>query len=113
VAGERVQAALFVISLPYSDAFYMQAFPRECTEAFQEGHKRALEFFGKAPTKISYDNSKIAVANVTGSRDRQLTKEFLRLQSHYLFQSHIRLVRRANEYGNAVVLGDAIFYTSQ
>ena len=100
VAGERVQAALFVASLPYSDAFYVQAFPRECTESFQEGHKRAFQFFGKVPTKISYDNSKIAVTKLTGSRDRELTKEFLRLQSHYLFASHFCLVRRANEKGH-------------
>ena len=33
VAGERQQVALFVMSLPYSDAVYIQAFPRECTEA--------------------------------------------------------------------------------
>lgn len=100
VAGERVQAALFVASLPFSDAFYIQAFPRECTESFQEGHKRAFQFFGKVPTRISYDNSKIAVTKLTGSRDRELAKEFLRLQSHYLFASHFCLVRRANEKGH-------------
>jgi transposase len=99
LAGERTQVALFVMTLPYSDAFFMQAFPRECTEAFQEGHKRAFEFFGGAPTRISYDNSKIAVTKITGSRERQLTREFLRLASHYLFAHHFCLVRRANEKG--------------
>ncbi len=29
IAGERQQVALFVMSLPYSDAFFVQAFPRE------------------------------------------------------------------------------------
>ncbi len=100
LAGERTQVALFVITLPYSDAFYIQAFPRECTESFQEGHKRAFEFFGKVPTRISYDNSKIAVTKVTGHRDRKLTREFLRLQSHYLYEAHLCLVRRANEKGH-------------
>lgn len=100
LAEERIQAALFVISLPYSDAFYIQAFPRECTESFQEGHKRAFEFFGGVPTRVSYDNSKIAVTKITGSRQRQLTSEFLRLQSHYLYESHFCLVRRANEKGH-------------
>ena len=99
VAGELVQAALFVMTLPYSDAFFMQAFPRECTEAFQEGHKRAFEFFGGVPTRISYDNAKVAVTKITGSRERQLTREFLRLASHYLFAHHFCLVRRANEKG--------------
>jgi hypothetical protein len=78
----------------------MQAFPRECTESFQEGHKRAFEFFGGVPTRISYDNLKIAVTKITGSRQRELTSEFLRLKSHYLFESHFCLVRRANEKGH-------------
>lgn len=100
LAGRREQVALFVMTLPYSDACYVQAFPRECTEAFQEGHQRAFEFFGKVPTRISYDNSKIAVAKITGARDREPTREFLRLQSHYLFAAHFCLVRRAQEKGH-------------
>jgi transposase len=99
LAGARVQVALFVLTLPYSDVLFVQAFPRECTEAFQEGHRRAFEFLGGVPTRISYDNSRIAVTKITGSRQRTLTREFLRLQSHYLFQSHFCLVRRANEKG--------------
>ena len=97
--GERVQVALFVMTLPYSDAFFMQAFPRECTESFQEGHKRAFEFFGGVPQRISYDNSRVAISKITGPRERERTREFLRLQSHYLFESHFCLVRRANEKG--------------
>ena len=62
--------------------------------------KRAFEFFGGVPTQISYDNLKIAVTKITGSRQRELTSEFLRLKSHYLFESHFCLVRRANEKGH-------------
>lgn len=67
--------ALFVMTLPYSNALYIQVFPRECTEIFQEGHCRAFEFFGGVPVRISYDNSKIAVAKITGSRDREVTTD--------------------------------------
>ena len=38
--GELTQVALFVMTLPYSDALYVQASPRECTESFLEGHTR-------------------------------------------------------------------------
>ena len=55
------------MTLPYSDALFIQAFPRECTESFLEGHKRAFEFFGGVPTRISYDNSKITVAKITAA----------------------------------------------
>ena len=104
--GETVKVALFVMTLPYSDALYIQAFPRECTETFQEGHCRAFEFFGGVPVRISYDNSKIAVAKITGSRDREVTTEFLRLKSHFLYEDHFCLVRRPNEKGHVERLLD-------
>jgi hypothetical protein len=50
--------------------------------------------------RISYDNSAIAVIEVLKGRQRKLTREFLRLQSHYLFERHFCLVRRANEKGH-------------
>jgi len=106
VAGERQQVALFVMSLPYSDAVFIQAFPRECTEAFLEGHNRAFQFIGGVPRKIRYDNSKVAVAKITGCRERQVTREFQRLQSHYLFETQFCLVRRANEKGHVECLVD-------
>ena len=98
--GEQVKVAMFVMTLPYSDAIFCQVFPQECTETFQEGHKRAFEFFGGVPRRISYDNSKIAVAKITGGRGREVTREFLRLESHYLFEHHFCLVRRPNEKGH-------------
>jgi transposase len=104
--GELTKVALFVMTLPYSDAIYIQAFPRECTEVFLEGHKRAFEFFGGVPVRISYDNSKIAVSQITGSRERKVTREFQRLQSHYLFEEHFCLVRRPNEKGHVERLLD-------
>jgi transposase len=100
LAGQETKVALFVMTLPYSGAIYLQAFPRECTETFLEGHCRAFEFFGGVPRRISYDNSAIAVIEVLKGRARKLTREFLRLQSHYLFQEHFCLVRRANEKGH-------------
>ena len=106
VNGELTKAALFVMTLPSSDAIFMQAFPRECTEAFLEGHQRAFEFFGGVPTRISYDNSKIAVARIVGRRARKVTTEFLRLKSHFLFEDHFCLVRRPNEKGHVERLLD-------
>jgi hypothetical protein len=58
--GETTRVALFVMMLPYSDTIFCQVFPCECTEAFLEGHRRAFEFFGGVPRRISYDNSKIS-----------------------------------------------------
>jgi transposase len=100
VGGQLVQAAIFVMSLPFCDAVFCRAFPRECAEAFQEGHVKAFEFFGGVPRRISYDNTRIAVARLAGRRGDTLTELFLRLKSHYLFDSHFCLVRRPNEKGH-------------
>jgi transposase len=100
VSGEPVKAAYFVLTLPYSDAFFVRAFPKECTESFQDGHVRAFDYFGGVPTRISYDNSRIAVAAITGRRGRTPTREFLRLASHFLFAYRFCRVRRANEKGH-------------
>jgi len=45
VAGTLRKMAFFVMALPYSDAFFVVAYPHECTETFQDGHVRAFDFF--------------------------------------------------------------------
>lgn len=99
VGGVLQKVAIFLMALPYSDAFFMMCVPRECTESFWEGHVRAFAFFGGVPTRISYDNSKIAVRAIIGVHRRQLTDGFLQLASHYLFDHHFCTVRRGNEKG--------------
>jgi len=102
--GQTTKVALFVMTLLYSDAIFCCVFPRECTEAFMDGHRRAFEFFGGVPNRISYDNSKIPVARIVGKRERELTDAFLKLKSHFLFKSHFCLVRRPNEKGQVECL---------
>jgi transposase len=99
IAGRRRKAAFAVMSLPYSDAFHVSAYPRECTETFQAAHVAAFSFFGAVPTRTAYDNTTIAVRKVVG-RERELTREFLRLQSHYLFAHRFCRVGRGNEKGH-------------
>lgn len=99
LGGVLQKVAIFLMALPYSDAFFMMCVPRECTESFWEGHVRAFAFFGGVPTRISYDNSKIAVQTIIGVHSRQLTDGFLQLASHYLFAYHFCTVRRGNEKG--------------
>jgi transposase len=100
IAGVRVKAAFAVMTLPYSDAFFVSAYPRECTETFQAGHVAAFGFFGGVPTKTAYDNTSIAVAKVIGPSERALTREFLRLESYYLFTHRFCRVARGNEKGH-------------
>jgi transposase len=87
------------MALPYSGAFFVQIFERESTEFVWEGHIRAFEYFGGVPWRISYDNAKTLVKKFIGVHQRELTRGFQQLVSHYLFDHHFCTVRRGNEKG--------------
>jgi len=53
--GELRKICFLVMSLPYSDAVFVQAFDRACTETFWEAHRRAFEWLGGVPRRITYD----------------------------------------------------------
>jgi transposase len=99
IAGVVRKAAVSVMTLPYSDVFHISAYPRECTETFQAGHIAAFRFLGGVPTRITYDNSAIAVTKITGAL-RDLTVGFLALASHFLFAHHFCRPARGNEKGH-------------
>ena len=101
LGGLLHKVVFFVMALPFSDAFFLMAFERECTETFREGHVRAFEYFGAVARRISYDNSRVAISQILGAHSRKLTRGFLELKSHYLFEEHFCNVRRANEKGVA------------
>jgi transposase len=99
IGGRLTKVVFFVMSLVHSDAMFVMAFPRECTEAFLEAHLKAFAFFGFVPGRISYDNTKVAVTKILGAHRRKFTAAFARLVGHYLFEAHFCRVRRANEKG--------------
>ena len=98
--GVLRKVVFFVMTLPYSDAIFIQVFERICTEVMWEAHRRAFEFFGGVPWRITYDNEKIAVIQILSAHSRKLTDGFLQLQSHYLFDAHFCRVNRPNEKGS-------------
>ena len=97
--GTLKKIVFFVMSIVHSDAMFVMAFPRECTEAFLEAHVRAFNFFGCVPKRVSYDNTRIAITKILTGHKRKHTAEFKRLISHYLFEPHFCNVRRPNEKG--------------
>jgi transposase len=100
VNGKLRKVAFFVMALPYSDAVFVMAFERECTETFWAGHVEGFEFFGGVPRRITYDNTSVAVRQIIeGGKDRRLTRGFCQLRSHYLFDHHFCHPGRGNEKG--------------
>jgi transposase len=99
IAGVELKAHYLAMDLPHSDDCFVAAFPTETTEAFLEGHVRAFAYFGGVPTRILYDNSKIAVARILGGEERQRTRAFSELQSYYLFADKFGRPAKGNDKG--------------
>jgi transposase len=64
IAGVEQKAHYLAMDLPHSDDCFVMVFPAETTEAFLEGHAQAFAYFGAVPTRILYDNTRIAVARL-------------------------------------------------
>jgi hypothetical protein len=99
MAGVKLKAHFLAMDLPHSDDCFVIAFPAETTEAFLEGHVRAFDYFGAVPTRILYDNTKIAVARILGGEERVKTRAFSELQSHYLFADKYGRPAKGNDKG--------------
>jgi transposase len=99
IGGVERKVHFFAMDLPHSDAFFVEAYPAETTEAFCAGHAAAFDFFGKVPTSILYDNTKLAVARILGDGTRQRTRVFSELQSHYLFADRFGRPGKGNDKG--------------
>ena len=100
VAGVECTAHYLAMDLPHSDDIFVMAFPAESTEAFLEGHIQAFAYFGGVPISILYDNTKLAVVRILGDGERQKTRAFSELQSHYLFADKFGRPAKGNDKGN-------------
>lgn len=85
IGGVEQKAYFLYLDLPYSDECFVMAFRAENTEALLEGRNQAFAYWGGVPRTILYDNTRIAVKEITGDGERQPTTAFSGLQSHYLF----------------------------
>src|SRR5208337_3728048 len=99
IAGVERKAHYLAMDLPHSDDCFVIAFPAETTEAFLEGHVRAFAYFEAVPTRILYDNTKIAVARILGGEERVKTRAFSELQSYYLFADKFGRPAKGNVEG--------------
>src|SRR4051794_39633411 len=99
IGGVQRQIHFFCMDLPHSDACFVKAYPRETTEAFLDGHVATVRFFEGVPLSILYDNTKIAVARICGDGQRERTRAFTELVSHYLFRDRFGRPGKGNDKG--------------
>jgi transposase len=100
IGGAEQKAHFLCVDLPHSDDAFVVAFPAENTESFCEGHNQAFAYLGGVPRTMLYDNTRIAVKEITGDGERKPTEEFSRLQSHYLFEVKFGRPDKGNDKGN-------------
>lgn len=100
IAGAEQKAHFQCFDLPHSDDCFVIAFPAENSEAFLEGHNQAFAYWGGVPRTILYDNTRIAVKEITGDGERKPTEAFSGLQSHYLFAARFGRPGKGNDKGN-------------
>jgi transposase len=100
IGGVEQKAHFLCLDLPHSDDCFVVAFPAENSEAFLEGHNQAFAYWGGVPRTILYDNTRIAVKQITGDGERKPTEAFSGLQSHYLFAAKFGRLGKGNDKGN-------------
>jgi transposase len=71
IGGVEQKGHFLCIDLPYSDDSFVMMFPAENIEAFLEGHNQACAYFQGVPRTILYDNTAIAVKEITGDGERR------------------------------------------
>jgi transposase len=100
IGGVEQKVAYAAVSLLHSNVRYVQAFPRECTETFQESLKRFFHFLGGVPRVIYFDNSKVNVAKIVGRRGETASEGLSKLASCYLFEAKFCQIYEPQEKGH-------------
>jgi transposase len=87
------------MDLPHSDGCFVKAYRAETAEAFCNHHVAAFNFFGGVPQPILYDNTRLAVSQITKGGERRRAQMFAELQSHYLFADRFGRPGKGNDKG--------------
>src|SRR5439155_11643114 len=98
VDGKRQKAWMFIMRLMHSGRDFAWLYPRQDQVAFLDGHVRAFEHFG-VPHRIVYDNLRSAVARILVGSERELTKRFVALTTHYLVEASFARPRTGHDKG--------------
>lgn len=83
----REKSQIFEMRACYSGKEFHIGFPHQTQQAFFEGHAAAFNYYGGVFKKIRYDNLSSAVNKVLKGRQRKEQENFIKLRSHYLFES--------------------------
>lgn len=100
--GKKVQGSYLVMTLPYSNAGFIQVFRGETQECLLEGMKKIFQHMGRVPSEIWFDNLSAAVkiTNRKNRKKRKINKFFQAFAAHYSFKPIFCNPASGNEKGS-------------
>lgn len=96
--GREVKGSYLVLTLPYSNAGFLQIFHGETQECLLEGLKNIFKHIGKVPSKIWFDNLSAAV-KIVNKKERKINSLFQQFSNHYSFKPVFCGPAKGNEKG--------------
>jgi hypothetical protein len=108
VAGQRRKAWMFVLRLMYSGRDFAWLYDWQDQVSFLDGHVRAFAHFGFVPSRLLYDNLRLAVVRILVGSQRVLTDRFLALATHYAFEACFARPATGHDKGGVEARGKSI-----
>lgn len=107
-AGQRRKAWMFLLRLMYSGRDFAWLYDRQDQVSFLDGHVRAFAHLGFVPTRLVYDNLRLAVARILVGSQRLLTERFLALATHHAFEPCFARPATGHDKGGVEARGKCI-----
>lgn len=98
--GQKVKGYELILSLPYSNAGYVQIFRGQNQECLLTGLKDIFEHMERIPSVIWFDNLSAAVAGIEKHGNRKLVDQFHRFALHYGFKPQFCNPGKGHEKGH-------------
>ena len=87
IAGVPCKVKYLVATLPYSNAYFAEAYPVERLESLLDGIESAFRHFGGVVDRVVLDNTSLAVKEILAGRDRVQTDAFEAFGGAYPFRA--------------------------
>ncbi len=96
--GKKTKVNLFCMRQCYSADIFVKAFFRQNEESFLEGNVNGFEHFQGVPSKVIFDNARVAVKEGFGSHAK-VQERYKLLSAHYAFKTEFCNIASGHEKG--------------
>ena len=96
--GKKMKTNLFCMRQCFSADMFVTAFHRQNEESFLEGNMAGFEHFAGVPSKVIFDNARVAVKEGFGTHAK-VQERYKILSAHYAFQTEFCNIAAGHEKG--------------